>query len=331
MNIFVVWDFALVMLGLALLWWVGDLIVHYIVEIAEMCNISTFFLGFVVLAIAADIPELAIAFTSAFNGVSQVSVGDLIGANFTDVALIIGSTLLVAGNKIKIGRDDSIKLLRMLLVTAAILICVFALGALNRWHGLALIAIYAAAIAWLWKRRDTGDILHEEVASIQEETTKSKDIVLTTLCGLIIKLALSGAVVMLVSWGTVHYAIHLATALQWPLETVGATILGVGTSLPELALSFGALRRKQYGLAIGPTLGTVLSQTTLVLGILAFFSKSPVQLVGLRGTSLFMFAAFGIIGYGLLREKRMGRCMGALLLLLFAAYIVYEIKFCAVI
>lgn len=277
------------------------------------------------LAIAADIPELGIAISSALNGVSEVSVGDLIGANFTDVALVIGFTLLLSRQKIHIDIRDREKILRMLLITALVLVAVFAIGTLTRIHGLILIGIYAAAITWLWKRREAHDILHQEVDSIQHDVAATKDVVLTSVAGMIIKLCASLGLVMVASSITVHYAMCIATDLCLPLETVGATILGVGTSLPELCLSLNALRRGQHALAIGPTLGTVLGQTTLILGILATLSHKPVQMSGLRGAALFMFAAFGIVCYGLTKDKRMGRGMGAALLALFVAYMVYQI------
>lgn len=322
MNVMMLLDFSVVIVGLGLLWQAGDYVVHYTIEIANKYNVSTFFLGFIVLAIAADIPELAIAFTSAIQGASEVSVGDIIGANFTDVALVVGSTLLLAGNKITVKKSDTQKLLCMLSLTAIVMLIVFCLGSINRWHGLMLIGIYALSIIWLWKTRDSHDIMGHDVAPVaqgQNPATASMPI-------LLFKLLLSFIVVTLSSGMIVHFAVSLATKLQVPLEIIGATILGVGTSLPELALSLNALRRGDYGLALGPTLGTVLGQTTFILGTLAVLSDKPVNLTGLDWAFWFMFAAFGVIAYGLVRGERMGRGTGAVLISLFAAYLSYQAR-----
>ena len=311
-------DLSVIILGLGLLWQAGDHVVYYTIEIARRYNVSTFFLGFIVLAIAADIPELAIAFTSAIQGASEVSVGDIIGANFTDVALVVGSTLLLAGNKISVKKSDTRKLLITLFVTALVMLTVFGLGVINRWHGLMLIGIYMVAIVWLWKTRDDQD---EQIQSVNEGLSQDSILVL------VLKLLVSFIVVTLSSGATVHYAVVLATKLQVPLEIIGATILGVGTSLPELALSLNALRRGDYGLALGPTLGTVLGQTTFILGTLAVLSDKPVSVAGLDWAFWFMFAAFGVIAYGLVRGEKMGRGTGAVLISLFAAYLSYQARF----
>ncbi|NDD55448.1 hypothetical protein EBZ39_16560 [bacterium] len=142
---------------------------------------------------------------------------------------------------------------------------------------------------------------------------------------LLAKLGASLAFVMGASHLTVHCAVGLATALNASPETIGATILGVGTTLPELALCFGAIRRGDFGLAIGPTLGTVLGQTTLILGLLAVLSKKPVQLAGLQWACMFMFLAFGILACGLMRRRPMGRGTGAALVSLFFAYLAYQV------
>lgn len=326
MNVMMLVDLSVIIFGLGLLWQAGDHVVFYTIEIARRYNVSTFFLGFIVLAIAADIPELAIAFTSAIQGASEVSVGDIIGANFTDVALVVGSTLLLAGNKISVKKSDTRKLLITLFITAVVMAIVFGLGVINRWHGLMLIVIYMVAIVWLWKTRDQ-DAMHPEPPVVIPEEHIDANVNQDSMPVLLFKLLISFIVVTLSSGMTVHFAVALATKLQVPLEIIGATILGVGTSLPELALSLNALRRGDYGLALGPTLGTVLGQTTFILGTLAVLSKNPVSVAGLDWAFWFMFAAFGVIAYGLVRGEKMGRGTGAVLISLFAAYLGYQARF----
>ncbi len=311
-------DFAIVVVGLIALWKCGDLVVRYAIEVAEAFNVSTFFLGFVVLALAADAPEIAIAFSSALSGVAEVSVGDIIGGNFTDIALVIGLTLLLSRGRITIKADDKKNLLAMLGVAAAVIIGVLCLGSVNRWQGLALIILYVVSLVWLWKTNSAHEVVHENVV---ENVHSKKDLMLTSKLGLVAKLFASGGLIMGASCVTVHFALKLAQSLHWSPETVGAAILGVGTSLPELALSMGALRRGEYGLALGPTLGTVLGQTTLILGITALFSGTPVSLSGLGSSIAFMFAAFAIIVYGLINDKVMGRGIGAVLLALFFSFL----------
>lgn len=316
--------FAVALGGLAGLWFAGDFVVHYAVQLGARFKLSQFLLGFIILAIAAGIPELAIAITSALQGASGVSAGDIIGANFSDVTLVVGTTLLLSGGKGTISAKDRRGMLAMIFLSALVMFLVFAAGHVTRTVGIGLIATYIASILWLWKSGTKDDILHEEVAEITEHETHTKDWFLTSTPGIAFKLLASLAVVMVISHFTVDAALDIALLLNFAPERVGAVILGIGSSLPELALSMGALRRGQLALALGPTLGTVLEQTTFIFGILATLSHAPVQLAGLWTDAVFMFISFGLISFGLLSRRFMGRPLGIALLVLFGAYLAFQ-------
>lgn len=312
----------MIVAGLAGLWQAGDFVVHYAVQLGDRFKISKFFLGFIILAIAADIPELAIAITSALQGASGVAAGDIIGANFSDITLVIGTTLLITGGTVKITARDRRSMLAMVFLSALVMFLTFAAGSVDRVVGMGLIVTYIAAIVWLWKSGAKHDVMHEEVEEITEQETHSKDWFLTSTPGVVAKLAASLGVVMYASQITVDGALAFAELINFSPEKVGAVILGVGTSLPELALSLGAIRRGHLSLALGPTLGTVLEQTTFIFGILAALSGTPVELGGLWIDALFMFGAFAVIAFGLMRQKPMGRIFGVALLMLFVTYVV---------
>lgn len=313
-----------VVAGLVALWFGGDSVVANAILVAHRFNVSTFFLGFVVLAIAADIPELAITISSALAGVSEVAIGDIIGGNFSDVTMVVGSALLVAGSKVSVSVLERKKLLGILALTASIMLLLLVIGNITPVHGVLLLLTYAVAIWYFWQHKDMRDLLHGE-QEIIPDTNIDRLAHQEKTWLLLGKLGLSLAAVMVASHITVTYALALATGLHLPLETVGATILGVGTTLPELALCFGALRRGDFGLAIGPTLGTVLGQTTLILGLLAVLSDKPVNLAGLHWACVFMFLAFAVLAAGLLQRRPMGRGTGAALVSLFIAYLAYQV------
>lgn len=319
MEFMVLGNLALVVFGFGLLWWTGDLVVRYALQVAHAFRVTTFFIGFIVLALAAAIPELAVAITSALRGVSEVSAGDIIGANFIDVALVIGSTLVLAG-QVLVGHRDSRKLVAMIGLSSFVLFVLFAVGTLTKIHGVILIGIYLASTAWVWMSSRGEEMVDEELLTQELQ----EDAFLNTAWGKVIKLLISFALVLASSALTVHGAVELALCFSLPLETVGATLMAMGTSLPEIVLCLSALRRKQYSLALAPTLGTVLEQTTLVLGVLAVLSEEPVKLSGLRGASMFMFIAFFVISYGLFRFSQVGRKTGFALVSLFFGYLAYQ-------
>jgi cation:H+ antiporter len=184
--------------------------------------------------------------------------------------------------------------------------------------------VYIASLVWVWKKKVSHhDVMYQEVVAVQEEVKEHKSVFLTSRMGLIVKLGASFGGVLCASSLTVNSALELSTMLAWPVEAIGATLLALGTSLPEFAISFNSLRRGQHSLAIGPTLGTVLEQSTLILGILALASSQPVYLGGLVGSVIFSLLAFAILCYALIRYERIGRGTGTALGLLLVAYIFY--------
>ena len=148
--------------GLLGLWFSGDAVVANAILVAHRFNVSTFFLGFIVLAIAADIPELAITISSALAGVSEVAIGDIIGGNFSDVTMVVGSALLIAGNKIRISSADNKKLLGILLLTSLIMLTLLCVGSITAFHGVILLTIYALAVVYFWRHKEMRDLLHGE-------------------------------------------------------------------------------------------------------------------------------------------------------------------------
>jgi len=325
MDVVLIGYFLMVVVGLIALWKSGDYVVRYAVEVATAFNVSTFFIGFIVLAVAADIPELAVAIISACNGVSEVSAGDIIGANFADVAMVIGIALLLAKKPLAIRRRDSQKLVKILSISALVILLSCTIGHLHRYHGVVLIAIYLISVVWVWRTKHKDDFIEQEGEELLEEISEKNGV--TSRWGTMGKLLASLGLVMGSSWLTVHGAMNFAMILNLPLETLGATIFAIGTSLPELSLSLNALKRKQYGLVLAPTLATVLEQTTLILGVLTLASRKPVNIRSLTGPAIFMVIAFCIVGYGLYRHNQVGRKTGIALVSLFITYLGYQAVF----
>jgi cation:H+ antiporter len=308
-----------VVLGLGLVWRASDYVVAHTLRLARHYSVSTFFVGFVVLALAANVPDLAITLVAAFQGVGQLAAGDIIGACFSDVALITGGTLVIV-RSVPMSRKELNGFLRLILAAAVVMVGVFCLGSLNRLHGAVLLSIYAAFLAWAWCNR------HEHVMLEVTADDLAHHSVLPPrgLFMVWVKTIASLAGVLIGSGVAIQCGVQLAQAYGFSLETVGATIIALGTSLPEVSMGFHAYRRGEYTLALGPTIGTVFSQSTMVLGLLALCSRELINLTTLQGPAIFMFVAFMIIAASILL-KRVGRATGLVLVGLFVLYLLYHI------
>ena len=310
-------SFFLIIVGLIGLWFAGDFVIQSALKLAARYRLTTAFVGFVLLALAANIPELAVAIMAALHGASQISAGDILGANFSDVALVSGFTLCFAQSLV-LHPTDIREMLRTLIMASLVMIFVLYIGNLHPYHGYAFIACYLFFVAWSWldQQRTTAPLEHPELDE-KPHTLQHTMLLWIYFLGSI-------SLVLGCSTLTVQGALHFAQACGMRLETIGATILAFGTSLPEITIGINALRRKEYALALGPTIGTVFAQATLTLGTLSILSSTPINLHALTDTACFMFAAFSLLIYALIKNY-MGKKTGIALLCLFLIYISYHV------
>lgn len=304
--------------GLISVWKSSDYAIGFVLRLARHYKVSTFFVGFVFLALVANIPEFSVAAVAGLQGAGQLAAGDIIGACFSDVALVSGFMLLCLGSA-SMQRHEARGLLRLIGASTAVLLVVFMLGALTRWHGVVLITIYLFFLIWSWRCRHEHTFLEVTTDDLLPHRLSRQG--LYALWGKIL-LALLG--VLGGSWLVIECSVALAKIGGMSLESIGATIIGVGTSLPEIAMGFHAYRRGQYSLALGPTIGTVFSQSTFILGTLALLSTQPIVFAPLLGAAVFMFIAFALLSLSVFFGK-MGRVTGIALLGLFVMYLLYHI------
>jgi cation:H+ antiporter len=316
--------FVLLVISFVGLWFAGDLSVKYAIETASKFKLTTLFVGFVLIAISTGLPELFVVIASLIEGAHAISVGTILGSNVCDISFALGIPILIAG-KILIKPEENKDSLSMLFITAIAMAIVFLLGKLTKITALFLILIYFVSLWGLWRNRTKKEMKEEEQE--QKKVVGNSDPFLKTKYGILLKLFVSVCIVLFTSQLAVHFAIQLTKLLHLSLEIVGATILAVGTSLPEITLGLHAVKKHEHSLAIGNALGSVLEQGTLLLGILAIFSGEHVNIIKLRSLAPFMFLAFALLGFGIMKRKRFTRLEGTLMVSIFIIYLLYHIFF----
>jgi len=314
-------DFLVLICSTVLLWWSSSQVIRYAVELSSLLKIKTFVLGFVVLSLATSLPELSVAVFSALYHTPGLSVGNIIGANFLDLTLILGFIVVVVG-EIKLERKDEVDLLEIFAIASLVMLLIFARSQLTPAHGGVLIALYFIAIFHIYSRDRLKIILTEEQREARAELRVEG--VFTGKAGTLFKMFCSILVLLLSSRLVITSGVSVAVAFGIPVAVVGATIVALGTCLPELSLEFHAIRRKEYALALGDLFGSALTNTTLVLGLLSVLSPSHVDVSLLAYILPFLFAALLIIWFSLLRYRKITRKIGFMLLLLYSSFIVVE-------
>ncbi len=302
-----------------------DKLVNELRNIAWMTKIGKYGLTAFLLAFATSLPELAVGVTSALEGRPELSLGNVLGSNIANVSLVIGGTAFVGGGFRVVGEFLKRELFSTFLAGSLPLLLLID-GSLSRIDGLVLLVVY------IWFTYTVLAKKTEELAEYQE----SEGPLMRRLFARLRQDEVKGhylwfgfwVLVMLFSANMlVKVSVSMAGALGIPLILIGILFVAVGTSLPELAFGLKASRSGETEMVFGNLLGSVVANSTLILGITALIT--PVVLDGgfspyLLATVAFVliFAVFWIF----VSSKRMlERWEGAMLLLLYFVFVIFEL------
>lgn len=302
--------------GFVFLVWGADRFVLGAAGTARNLGVSPLIIGLTIVGFGTSAPEMLVSVIAAWQGNPGLAVGNAIGSNITNIALILGLTALVAplATNSKLLRRELPLLLVTMLAGLALLID----GELSRLDGVVLMLGLAGLVYWMVRTALTernGDPLVSELSEdIPAEMSTPRALTWLAI-GLAVLLVSSRILV----WG----AVGIAEALGVSDLIIGLTIVALGTSLPELAASMASALRGEPDIAIGNVIGSNLFNLLAVLGIPGLihplgigddvlFRDYPVML----GLTLAMF----IMAYGIRGPGRISRLEGGLLLACYFGY-----------
>ncbi len=306
---------AAIVVGFALLVWGADRFVVGAAATARNLGVAPLIIGLTVVGFGTSAPEMLISAIAAWQGSPALAIGNALGSNITNVALILGATALI----VPLGVHSDTLRREFPVLFAVMLMCLALLadGWLGRLDGVVLVGglvllLYAVTALALRSRRDP---LAAEFAAEIPVGMGPVRAAAALLTGLVVLLVSSRLLV----WG----AVEVATALGVPELVIGLTIVAIGTSLPELAASIGSALKNEHDIAIGNVLGSNMFNLMGVMGLPGIISPSAVPPAALSRdfpVMIFLTVALFAMAYGFRAPGRITRLEGALLLLAFAGY-----------
>lgn len=282
-------------------------------KLSSYFNINQLAVGFILVAVATSLPELSVSVESSLVGEGALAAGNVFGSNIANILIVLGIGAFLYGLKVSADnlRDAGMVLLLTTLISVYIIFSSSIQGrALNSIEGLVLLLIFGAYVFYtLRRKRIPGGRPKVEV------TKKQALSAFLSFCIGIVLVIVSSAFV-------VDSAVEIASSLGLAQSFIGATILALGTSLPELSTAIAALKKKQHGLVLGNIIGSNMANLTLVLGTASVISPIEVKLPIFIAALLFAIAANSLLFYLAAVHRSVGRCCGALFMAIYAVYII---------
>lgn len=291
----------------------GDFIVTGAVSLSRKMRVSPLVIGMTVVAFGTSAPELFVSLKSALIGNPGIAIGNVVGSNIANIALVLGVSALI----FPIIIEKQTKIIDYpVMLGATLLFYLFALdGSLTILDGIIFVSIIIIFIYLLLRnsRRKS------ETREIKKEDNAEKSIWSTLLYILLGFLGLYFGADWLIE-GAVSLSEHFLEGNPNKDVIIGVTVIAFGTSAPELAASCVAAYKKQVDISVGNLIGSNIFNIFVVLGITAIIT--PIEVA----SSVMNFDMFWMIGVALLLlivlliGKRIGRIKGAIL---FTTYLLY--------
>lgn len=299
--------------GLIVLTLGAEFLVRGGASVALRLGVTPLVIGLTIVAFGTGSPEFVVSLQAAFDGNSGIALGNIVGSNISNVALILGCAALV--RPLKVEAVLLRKELPILVGISGLLWLLVYDGSISRFEGGLLFAggIAYTGFTYIFSRQKEKKMVEAEFAGAVEKTGKSVWLdVLLIAAGLV---ALIGGAHLLLSG-----AVTIAQSFGMSDVAIGLTIIAIGTSLPELATSTVAAYRGEPDIAFGNAIGSNILNILAVLGLTALIT--PFTTEGIRAFDLGTMLGSVIVLYVLMgRRFILDRKEGALLVVGYAIYL----------
>ncbi len=277
--------YLLFILGFALIVKGADWLIEGAVTLARKFRVSEIAIGLTIVAFGTSAPELVVNVVSSIRASGELVVGNIIGSNVANIALVLGVAGIIAPLAIKKSLVRKEIPFGILGVAAIYLLATRSDGmlTLERWSGGILLAGFAIFLWMIWRSKKMDEKMQPQ---------PKLDLGMAGICiaGGLMSLGVGGELV-------VDSAVRIAESFGVSEKLIGLTLVAIGTSLPELVTSAVAVKKGKIDIAVGNVVGSNVFNIFWVLGIsalinpISFASNMVVDLGVLAGITLLLLAA----------------------------------------
>ena len=302
-------EYFLLLVGFVLLIKGADFFVDGASSIAAKLKVPSLIIGLTVVSMGTSLPEAAVSISASLSGSNDISLGNVIGSNIFNLLVVVGVSSMILPiftDKAVLKRDMPVNI-----AITAILCCLLLDGQLSRLDAAILLVLFISYMLMLFR------------SARKNRTEESDQKVLSWPISLLLT-GLGVAAIIVGGQMVVNSATEIAIALGMSETLVGLTIVAVGTSLPELVTSIVAAKKGDSGIAMGNVVGSSIFNILFILGMTGVIHP-------LSAESAFFIDSGILIGVSLVTllfaytKNKTGRTEGAILTLMYIAYMAYII------
>jgi cation:H+ antiporter len=304
------------LIWLIVLSWGADRFVFGASALAKNIGVSPMIIGLTIVAMGSSAPEIMVAATASFNGNTDTAVGNALGSNITNIALVLGLTALL--KPLSIASTTLKKEMPVLLLVSLLAVYFLSDYLLLKIEGIILITLFFVVIGgltWMSFNVEKGDLLQAETESEIPSGVPTSRAIMWLVVGMIL-LPLS-------AYFMVGSAEVIARYFGLSELVIGLTVIAIGTSLPELAACIAGVLKNEDDLALGNIIGSNIFNLLAVLAMPGLIAPGLVDENAATRDSYVMLGLTGLLiifSFNLKGSRCINRVEGLCLLACFGAY-----------
>jgi cation:H+ antiporter len=310
-----VYSIPLLAASLILIMLISDRIIRYVLAISKALGLSEMAAGFILLSIITSLPELSVSTVASLAGEGGLSVGNVLGSNIANLTIILGLAILLSRKEVLIKGQSQKELVQFLFISSIIPLFIVQRGSLGPVLGVVLLILFAYFGVTVSRKTESSNFTETP----QQQEDEGNIVVVG------IKFLVGVALIIVLSKFAVDSSIDIAGFIGLPTSIIGATIIGLGTSLPELATTIQALKKGLVSMALGNLLGSCITNITLILGVSSLLSFSDVNVVAVQSIMFYVLLSSLSVWYMVGASERLTKKGALFLCLVYVAFILQQV------
>jgi cation:H+ antiporter len=305
---------AILFSSLAVLAWASHFTIKSVENLMELTGLSEASAGFVILSVLTTLPEITVAAFALYQGVPGISIGDILGSHVFNIGIVVG-ILAVLGSLKACCTETLLELvdilflasiIPLLLILSRITVTIPMVG--SPIVGIMLLGVFIFSVYRMAKKRSPASEDHGKAPNQLRNRNRT-----------LLYIVLGAAIIIITARLTVYSAIEIVYSLGILPILLGARLVAIGTSLPELAFGLTAAKRGRVRLALGDAIGANLTTITLVLGLVFLLSPLNIDITAFAEILLFVLAT-NIVLWRYLTRGGVSQLGGIILIIIYILF-----------